>query len=260
MHGGIRNKAGKNMKSTFKQSFCLILVLAFSVFLFGCNSQKEKELSENDYKLVESTTRLAVITELKREYGKEPGMTIEKTVAYDNGDTKIRDFTFYTSGSYAILDSSGKLYNGTFKVMGHIMPHGTGVDEVKITEPKCGKETLPTLNSEETKETTTKATTAETTKPELKNEDMITLAESYKKAGYSIMIKDPSNEYQQCYGAIEHFRAYNNTKFYDVFLYENTEAAENAQYMMYGEGPDRLNGAHPDNQIVNERILIAEYN
>ena len=89
---------------------------------------------------------------------------------------------------------------------------------------------------------------------------MITLAESYKKAGYSIMIKDPSNEHQQCYGAIEHFRAYNNTKFYDVFLYENAEAAENAQYMMYGEGPDRLGGATPDTQIVNERILIAEYN
>ena len=143
----------------------------------------------------------------------------------------------------------------------------TGLDEVEITEPKCGKETFPTQSSGVTiivdgipTEEKTTQTTAETTKPELKNEDMITLAESYKKAGYSIMIKDPSNEHQQCYGAIEHFRAYNNTKFYDVFLYENAEAAENAQYMMYGEGPDRLNGATPDTQIVNERILIAEYN
>ena len=248
------------MKGTFKRIVCLSLVLALSAFLFGCSSKKQKELSENDYKLVESTTRLAVISEVMEKYGKEPGMTIEKTTAYDNGDTKIRDFTFYTSGSYAIIDSSGQVYNGTFKVMGHIESHGTGVDEVEITEPKCGKETFPTLNSEETKETTTKATTAETTKPGIKNDDMITLAESYKKAGYSIMIKDPSNEHQQCYGAIEHFRAYNNTKFYDVFLYENAEAAENAQYMMYGEGPDRLNGATPDTQIVNERILIAEYN
>ena len=260
MHDIIRNKAGKNMKSTFKQSVCLILVLAFSVFLFGCNSQKKKELSENDYNLVEEATRMAVSHELLSKYGKDAGLTIEKTTAYDNADSKFRDFTFYTTGSYAILDSSGKLYNGTFKVMGHVEEHGFGYDECEVSEPKCGSETLPTLNSEETKETTTKATTAETTKPELKNEDMITLAESYKKAGYSIMIKDPSNEYQQCYGAIEHFRAYNNTKFYDVFLYENAEAAENAQYMMYGEGPDRLNGAHPDNQIVNERILIAEYN
>lgn len=248
------------MKGTFKRIICLSLVLALSAFLFGCSSKKQKELSENDYKLVESTTRLAVVTEVLEKYGKEPGMTIEKTTAYDNGDTKFRDFTFYTSGSYVLIDSSGQVYSGTFKVMGHIEPHGTGLDEVEITEPKCGKETFPTQSSEETKETTTKATTAETTKPELKNDDMITLAESYKKAGYSIMIKDPSNEHQQCYGAIEHFRAYNNTKFYDVFLYENAEAAENAQYMMYGEGPDRLNGAHPDTQIVNERILIAEYN
>ena len=248
------------MKDTFRRIVCISLVLALSAFLFGCSSKKQKELSENDYKLVESTTRLAVVTEVLEKYGKEPGMTIEKTTAYDNGDTKIRDFTFYTSGSYVLIDSSGQVYSGTFKVMGHIEPHGTGLDEVEITEPKCGKETFPTQSSEETKETTTKATTAETTKPELKNDDMITLAETYKKAGYSIMIKDPSNEHQQCYGAIEHFRAYNNTKFYDVFLYENAEAAENAQYMMYGEGPDRLNGAHPDTQIVNERILIAEYN
>lgn len=255
------------MKGTFKRIICLSLVLALSAFLFGCSSKKQKELSENDYKLVESTTRLAVVTEVLEKYGKEPGMTIEKTTAYDNGDTKFRDFTFYTSGSYVLIDSSGQVYSGTFKVMGHIEPHGTGLDEVEITEPKCGKETFPTLSSGATiivdgipTEEKTIQTTAETTKPELKNEDMITLAESYKKAGYSIMIKDPSNEHQQCYGAIEHFRAYNNTKFYDVFLYENAEAAENAQYMMYGEGPDRLNGAHPDTQIVNERILIAEYN
>ena len=144
--------------------------------------------------------------------------------------------------------------------MGHIEPHGTGLDEVEITEPKCGKETFPTLSSEETKETTTKATTIETTKPGIKNEDMITLAETYKKAGCAIAIIDPSTEHEQCYGAIEHFRAYNNTKVYEVYLYENAEAAENAQYMMFGEGADRLSGATPDTQIVNERILIAEYN
>ena len=248
------------MKDTFRRIVCLTLVLALSAFLFGCNSKKKKELSENDYKLVESATRLTVISEVMAKYGKEPGMTIEKTTAYDNGDTQFRDFTFYTSGSYALIDSSGQVYSGTFKVMGHIEPHGTGVDEVEITEPKCGKETFPTQSSEETKETTTKATTAETTKPDIKNDDMITLAESYKKAGYAIMVIDPSTEHEQCYGAIEHFRAYNNTKLYEVYLYESAEAAENAKNMMFGEGPDRTSGAAPETQIVNERILIAEYN
>lgn len=257
------------MKGSFRRIICLSLVLALSAFLFGCSSKKQKELSENDYKLVESTTRLAVVTEVLEKYGKEPGMTIEKTTAYDNSsDSRIRDFTFYTSGSYAIIDSSGQVYNGTFKVMGHIESHGTGVDEVEITEPKCGKETLPTQSSGvtivvdeiPTEETTTKATTIETTKPGIKNDDMITLAETYKKAGCAIAIIDPSTEHEQCYGAIEHFRAYNNTKLYEVYLYESAEAAENARYMMFGEGADRLNGATPETQIVNERILIAEYN
>ena len=248
------------MKGTFRRIICLTLVLALSAFLFGCSNKKQKELSENDYKLVESATRLAVISEVMEKYGKEPGMTIEKTTAYDNGDTKFRDFTFYTTGSYAIIDSSGQVYNGTFKVMGHVEEHGYGSDEVEITEPKCGKETFPTQSSGVTEETTTKATTIETTKPGIKNEDMITLAESYKKAGCAISIIDPSTEHEQCYGAIEHFRAYNNTKLYEVYLYESAEAAENARYMMFGEGADRLNGATPETQIVNERILIAEYN
>ena len=258
MHDIIRNKAGKNMKSTFKQSVCLILVLAFSVFLFGCNSQKPMELSENDYNLVEEATRMAVSHELLSKYGKDAGLTIEKTTAYNNGDTKFRSFTFYTTGSYAVLDSSGKLYNGTFKVMGHVEEHGFGYDECEVSEPKCGSETLPTLSTTETEEATSNTTT-ETSKPEIKSDDMNQMAEAYKKAGYTIMILNPADEFEQCYGALEHFRAYNNTRLVEVYLYENTEAAENAKNMMFGEGPDRTSGAVPDTEIVNDRILVAEY-
>jgi len=246
------------MKSTFKQTVCLILVMTFSVFLFGCNSQKPMELSENDYRLVEEATRMGVSSEIFTKYGKEPGLTIENVTAYDNSDSTFRNITFYATGSYAILESSGDLYSGTFKVMGHVEDHGFGCDECEVTEPKCGSATLPVQSTAET-EKATSATTSETAKPELKSEEMIALSKQYQKDGYTIMVLDPANEFEQCYGALEHFRAYNNTILIEVYLYENAEAAENGKDMMFGEGPGRTSGAVPDTEIVNEKILVAKY-
>lgn len=245
------------MKKNIKCAGYLILFLFVALAFAGCSSKKELDLSSSQQEYIENVTNFAVASEVSSKYGIVPGLTIDKMTAYDASYNDYYRIEFSTSGSYTVADDEGKLYTGTFKVNGYSESHGSGFDSCEITAPKNGTSVLPE-QSIETVETTTK-TTSETTVLVLQSEKMIKLSEDYEKGGYTILIGDPASEFENAYGAVECFKAYNDQAFYEVYLYDSADAASNAQYMMFGEGDDRTSSDGAATKIIEETILVIEH-
>ena len=245
------------MKNSIKNIALLILILAAALSLAACGGNKKKELTASQKEHVDNITKMAVSSEVFTKYGLEPGITIDEIKSYETNDHDIYRLTFETSGSYTVMES-GTMYSGTFKVKGYSVAHGSGWDSVTITDAKNGTRKLPeqSIVYETEGGQTSVQTTAE---PVLQSDAMIRLSKQYKNEGCNIQVLDPSEEFENCYGALEHFRAYSNDRYVEVFLYDSAEAAENAEFMMYGEGPDRLEGQAVSTKIVEGTILIAEY-
>lgn len=245
------------MKNIIKRLGYLVLILMFSLSLIGCGS-KAMELEPFQKQNIEMATEFAVSSEVYSKYGLVPGMTIDKITAHDASIEGYYRITFSASGSYTVSDAAGDLYSGTFKVKGYTESHGSGCDSCEITAPKNGTVKLPEQSVVETS-AAPETSAAETTVPVLQSDKMIKLSEQYENDGYNIMICDPSAEFEEAYGALEYFRAFNDNSYFEVFFYDSAEAASNAEYMMYGDGSDRTTSDGAATQIVEGTILVAEH-
>ena len=240
-----------------KRAGYLIIILAFALFLIGCGVKKESDLSSSQREYIESVTKLAVTSEVCSRYGLVPGVTIDKISASDTSSDSYYHVDFKTTGSYTVADDSGSLYTGTFKVSGYDEAHGSGWDSCEITKPKNGASTLPEQSI--VTEVTMPETTVQTTVMVLQSEKMIRLSKEYEKNGYSIMVCDPASEFENAYGALECFRAFNDQAYYEVYLYDSNEAASNAEYMMFGDSPDRTASNGAATKIVEDTVLVIEH-
>ncbi len=245
------------MKKIIKCFGYLILFLAAAFVFAGCSSKKELDLSSSQQEYIENVTNFAVVSEVSSKYGIVPGLTIDKMTAYDASYNDYYRIEFSTSGSYTVADDAGNLYTGTFKVNGYSESHGSGFDSCEITEPRNGITALPEQIIETVE--TRPETTVETTVLVLQSEKMIKLSEDYEKDGYTIMIGDPSSDFENDYGALECFKAFNDQVFYEVYLYDSNDAALNAEYMMFGEGDDRTPSDGAVTKIIEETVLVVEH-
>lgn len=241
--------------TVFKKIACTIFILFFSLSLIACEKQADLNSQEEGY--IRSLVDLAVKSEVMEKYGYVPAVIIDKIKASDRTDDGFYYRTFTAEGSYTVRDDNDVTYEGHYKVNGHIESHGEGWDSCDLTAPKNGMSVLPEIVKETVP--TTQATTIETTVLTLSSGEMIRLSEQYSSEGYMITVFDPSGELDQCYGALECFRAYNKNTLFVVYLYDSAEAAENAEYNMFGNREGTLQSVDADTSIVNDRILIAEY-
>lgn len=239
----------------FKRIACTIFILFFSLSLIACENKTEITPEQEGY--IRSLVDLAVSVEVNEKYGYVPNVIIDKIKATDRSDNGYFYLSFTAEGSYTVRDDYNVTYEGDFKVNGHIESHGEGWDSCDLTAPKNGTSVLPEIVRETAP--STQATTIETTVLTLSSGEMIKLSDQYSSEGYMITIFDPSEEYDQCYGALECFRAYNENDLFVVFLYDSAEAAENAEYNMFGDREGTLQSVDVHTSIVNDRILIAEY-
>lgn len=245
------------MKSIIKRICYLIIALSLVLSFSGCGGKKGIDLSPAQSEYIESITNMAVTSEVYSRYGLVPGMTIDETAVYDDSIDGFYHITFYTSGSYTVADDSGNLYSGTFKVKGYSEAHGSGWDSCDITEPRNGTKKLPEQSI--VTEETLPETTVQTTVLVLQSETMIRLSKDYEKKGYSIMICDPASEFENAYGALECFRAFNDNAYYEVYLYDSNDAASNAEYMMFGEDSVRTASDGASTQIIEGTVLVIEH-
>ena len=237
----------------------LILVLAIILSVTGCAGGNKLDLTPEQRDLYSDLTKMAVYEKIYVGYGPlEPGITIDDITAEKIDGPVYPTIIFDSKGSYTIKDESGVLYSGTFKVRGHSEGHGSGWDSCEMTKPKNGFSTLPE-RSMVSEQDIPESTTAETTVLTLDSDVMIRLSKKYENDGYSVRVLDPAEEFEGCYGAIEHFMAYDEGEMFDVYLYDSREAAENAEFMMFGDGSDRVKGVGATTKIVEDSVLVASY-
>ena len=147
-----------------KKIICFAVILVLSLSLFGC-ARKEVDLTPEREDYIRSLTDFGVISEVYSNYGLVPVVTTEKISAYDDSDQAngYEQLTFYTEGSYSVTTDTNEVYSGSFKVKGHIVAHGAGVDSCEITEPRSGFSVLPTQITEVVETTDRSDETSETT-------------------------------------------------------------------------------------------------
>ena len=245
----------------WKKTGYLILVLVFLMSVAGCAGSKGIDLTPEQRSHFGDLTKMAVYEKVYVEYGTyEPGITIDEITAKEISGDVYPTIRFSSKGSYTIQDESGVLYSGTFKVTGYSEGHGSGWDSCEITKPKNGLSTLPerSMVSEPEMEIT-ESTTAETTVLTLESDVMIRLSKNYENDGYTIRVLDPAEEYEGCYDAIEYFMAYDDDELFAVYLYDSRAAAENAESMMFGGGPGRVESAESSTKIVEDSVLVVTY-
>ena len=240
-----------------KRAGSLIMVLAILVSLAGCRGKKPVELTPEENELIRGLTKTAVTMEALDTYGYEPGVVIDKVDADKSKRDVYYRIDFTSSGTYSLKDDNGDLYTGRFTVKGYREGHGSGWDKCEITPPKNGSKALPAQSTEAGQDIS--KTTSETTVLTLRSEVMIKLSEKYKSDGYSIMVCDPETEYEKCYGAKEHFRAYKSDSLLEVYLYDSRAEAMTAQNKMFGGGDGRTTGAEAETEIVEKTVLVAKF-
>ena len=241
-----------------KKTVSLLLTMIFALSLIGC-AAKKSELSKEKMDLCESLAKAAVSLEVNTNYGLAPGITIENISANEiQGSVYVRT-EFTATGSYTVMDDSGEMYSGTFKVKGYSEGHGDGWDSCEITPPRNGLKVLPETIPESAPESS-ETTAVETIVLELHSDIMINLSNQYISDGYKVDVFDPSGEFEQCYGAKEAFRAYASGKLAYVYLYDSKEEAENAEFMMYRNTEGTVNGgAEANTYFIHDKVLVAEF-
>ena len=238
-------------------SALMIVVLALS--LFGCKKPMTLDLNtENNIRLL---VQWAVESEVMKKYGADPIVSIEKLTAYDESINSYYYVTFTAKGNYCLFDENRNAYYGDFKVTGHYEAHGEGWDSITITDAKRGSAEFPVIETElqTSAEETVPETTAETTVLTLQSEDMLHWYDYYSSQGLTITVFDPKQEFEEAYGAIECFRAYDSNHLIYVYLFEDYDAAKNAEYYMFTPKDGSLTASvEYTTAILDNRVLIAE--
>lgn len=240
-----------------KKAVSLFLTMVFALSLIGC-AAKKNELTKEKRELCESLAKAAVSWEVITNYGLEPGITVNNITAHEMQGSVYARIEFTATGSYTVMDDSGEMYSGTFKVKGYSEGHGDGWDSCEITPPKNGLKVLPEIIPESAPETS-ETTAVETIVLELHSDVMINLSNQYISDGFRVDVFNPAGEFEQCYGAKEAFRAYTSEKLVYVYLYDSKEEAENAEFMMYRNTEGTVNGAFEANTyFIHDKVLVAE--